>query len=219
VEKPDFGTAGVESGTVPIVAEASAPRGRPRSEKSRQAILAAADELLLRHGLDGVSMDEVAEAAGASKATIYRWWPSKHLLALDALLIAFEDITGKIEDTGTLRGDLVSVLTAFVKRVTSRPYARVLSGLIAEVHRDPAFGRVWRERFLQERRARGRHVFARAVERGEIPADTDVELMLDLLFGAIYHRLLHGHEPLNASVAERVVDAVLTGAVESSRSA
>src|ERR1700674_4545770 len=75
-------------------------RGRPRSESSQRAILRAADELLLEHGLSSISMDAVAERAGASKATIYRWWPSKELLALDALFSEWKPTQPVPRDTG-----------------------------------------------------------------------------------------------------------------------
>ena len=88
---------------------AEAPRrGRPRSEKAKQAILTAASELLLEHGLHAMSMDDVAERAGVSKATIYRWWGSKELLALDALATAWAaPVPAAQRDTGSLRGDLL----------------------------------------------------------------------------------------------------------------
>jgi hypothetical protein len=106
-----------------------------------------------------------------------------------------------------------------VKRLVEWPYGRIVSELIAEAHRDPEFATVWREHFVFERRRRGREAGERAVARGEIPAGTDVELLLDLVFGSLYHRLLHGHAPLTPDVAARVVDAALDGAVESVRSA
>ena len=95
--RPDW-TRGPELTTEP-------PRaGRPRSEKARTAILQAATDLLLAHGLAGVSMDTVAERAGVSKATIYRWWRSKELLALDALYEESAASQPRQPDTGTLRG-------------------------------------------------------------------------------------------------------------------
>lgn len=186
-------------------------RGRPRSEKARRAILDAADELLLRRGLDAVSMDEVAERAGTSKATIYRWWPSKHVLALDALREAWDEAGGPIPDTGSLRADLHEVVRPWVKLLISSPYGRAVAELVGEVHRSPDFALAWRTQFIGPRRERGREVFARAVERGEVRAGTDVETTLDLIFGPLYHRLLHGHLPLTASFAGQVIDTVADG--------
>src|SRR5947209_19907530 len=84
-------------------------RGRPRSEKARLAILEAAAELLLARGLSAVSMDTVAERAGVSKATIYRWWPTKETLALDALYNEWAAVRPPARDTGSLPGDLLSL--------------------------------------------------------------------------------------------------------------
>lgn len=194
------------------MADETRQRGRPRSETSRRAILAAADDLLLRQGLDAVSMDAVAERAGVSKATIYRWWGSKELLALEALLLSWEHLLARVRaDTGTLEGDVRALLRPWVKRISTEPYARVVAALIAEAHRDPEFAGVWRELFVATRRHRMRAAFARAADRGEIPRGTDVELAIDMLYGPLYHRLLHGHAPLNEAVAFRLIDAVLAG--------
>lgn len=174
---------------------------------------------MLEHGPEAVSMDDIAEKARASKATIYRWWSSKYELALDALLLEWEALAGLGRDTGSLRGDLLSIVRPWVSHISKRPYGRLIAELVANAHRDAAFAESWRERFLEGRRRRGRAAFERAIERGEIAVGTDVEVALDLLFGSLYHRLLHGHAPLNAAVAGRVVDAVVSGSVGMSRSA
>jgi AcrR family transcriptional regulator len=185
-------------------------RGRPRSEAAHRAILSAAEKLLLRHGLADVSMDEIAEAAGCSKATIYRWWPSKELLALEALLISWDEgLDAKHTDTGTLRGDLRAILRPWVKRVNERGFTPLIAALTAQAQRDEEFSRAWRERFIENRRAWDRDVFRRAIRRGEISAKTDIDLALDMIFGTLNHRLLHAHKPVTVPVAYQVVDQVL----------
>src|SRR6266571_4092824 len=104
----------------------AAPRGRPRSEKAHKAILGAAAELLLARGLGAVSMDAVAERAGVSKATIYRWWPTKETLALDALYHEWAAARPRAGETGSLREDLLSLLRPWVHLVGKRPYGRVI---------------------------------------------------------------------------------------------
>ena len=173
--------------------------------------MSAAEKLLLRHGLADVSMDEIADSAGVSKATIYRWWPSKELLALEALLHSWDGDRDKEKDTGTLRGDLRAILRPWVKRVTERRFTPLIAALTAEAQCDVKFARQWRERFLESRRACDREVFRRAIHRGEISAKTDVDLALDMIFGTLYHRLLHAHQPVSVPVAYRVVDQVLAG--------
>ncbi len=186
-------------------------RGRPRSEKARNAILDAAAGLLLAHGLESVSMDEVAERAGVSKATIYRWWPTKETLALEALYHEWDTARPSPRDTGSLRGDLLSLLRPWVRRVRARPYGRVIAALITEANTDPQFAEQYLARFVEPRRKPARALFARAIERGEIQTETNVEVALDLIYGPIYHRLLHGHGPLTDRFVQAVVDSALSG--------
>jgi AcrR family transcriptional regulator len=183
-------------------------RGRPRSEASRNAILRAASELLLERGLSSISMDAVAERAGASKATIYRWWPSKELLALDALFSEWAPARMDSHDTGSLAGDLLALIRPWARQLAAKPYGRVIAALVTKAHSDPQFAEEYRARFVQPRRDQARVIFARAIERGEIPADTDVEVALDLLYGPFYHRILHGHAKLTDRFARAVVDYV-----------
>lgn len=187
------------------------PRGRPRSERARKAILAAAAELLLARGLSAVSMDAVAERAGVSKATIYRWWPTKETLALDALYTEWDAVRPQPRDTGSLRGDLLSLLRPWARLAGSRPYGRVIAALLTESQTDPAFAAQYRQRFVEPRREQGRAIFRRAIERGEVPPGTKVEVALDLLYGSMYHRLLHGHAPLSDRFVREAVDTVLDG--------
>jgi AcrR family transcriptional regulator len=188
----------------------AAKRGRPRSEKARHAILDAAAELLLLRGLAAVTMDAVAERAGVSKATIYRWWPSKEMLALDALL-DWAAATAPPRDTGSLRGDVLALLRPWVREIRRRPFGPVIAALINEAQSDPKFAHAYRTRFVEPRRDAMRAVFARAGERGELPAELDVEVALDLIYGAVYHRLLHGHGELTDRFARDVVELALNG--------
>jgi AcrR family transcriptional regulator len=191
---------------------ADAPRrGRPRSEKARLAILEAAAELLLERGLPAVSMDAVAERAGVSKATIYRWWRTKETLALDALYNEWAAVQPPAKSTGSLRGDLLALLRPWGRLAGSRPYGRVISALITEAQMDPEFAAVYQSRFLAPRREQAGAIFRRAIERGEIPADTKIEVAIDLLYGPLYHRLLHGHAPLNDRFVRDIVDTALAG--------
>jgi AcrR family transcriptional regulator len=186
-------------------------RGRPRSEPARQAILASATDLLLARGLSAVSMDAIAERAGVSKATIYRWWPTKETLALDALYEQLTEPTPEPPDTGSLEADLGILLSGLMERARGGPYARVIGALVTEAGTDPAFGELYRERYIEPRRAQAREIIARAIGRGDLPVGADVEAMIDLLYGPVYHRLLHGHAPLTPEFAGYVVRTVVAG--------
>ena len=186
------------------------PRGRPRSETAHKAVLAAAAELLLDHGLQAVSMDAVAERAGVSKATIYRWWPKKEILALDMLFTEWSAVTPQ-DESGVLRSDLIALLRAWTRLSSGRPYGRVVAALLAEARTDPAFSAEYQRRMLEPRRDQARMIFAHAVARGEIPGETNVEVAIDVLYGPLYHRLLHGHAPLDDQFVDDLVEMALCG--------
>ena len=189
----------------------SAPRGRPRSEKARKAILAATAELLLEHGLSAVSMDAVADGAGVSKATIYRWWPTKETLALDALYTKWAAAAPDPPDTGSLRGDLIAVLQPWARLVGGHPYARVIAALLAEARTDPVFAAEYQRRVVEPRRDQAREILFRAIERGEVPADIRTEVAIDMIYGPLYLRLLQGHAPLTDRFVSDVVEMTLSG--------
>jgi AcrR family transcriptional regulator len=156
-------------------------------------------------------MDAVAERAGVSKATIYRWWPTKETLALDALYTEWAAVQPYPRDTGSLRGDLLALLRPWTRLVRSRPYARVITALLTEAQTDPVFAAEYRQRLVEPRRDQARAVFRRAMERGEIPASTDIEVAVDLVYGPLWHRLLHGHLPLDDRFVRDVVTTALNG--------
>ena len=147
----------------------AAPRGRPRSQEADRAILTAAVDLLAERGLAAMSIEEVAARAGVGKTTIYRRWPSKGLLALDAFVASFREEQPQ-PDTGSLRGDLLSALHAWVRAVTQTPMGPMLTGLIAEAQHDPELRGAWRDRVLEPLRTQHRIMLDRAIARGEIAA-------------------------------------------------
>jgi AcrR family transcriptional regulator len=179
--------------------------GRPRSERARAATLEAAGELLDERGLAALSVDAIATHAGVSKATIYRWWPSKAAVVMDAFLertspqMPFPDTGSTRED---LRRQMRSVIRLFNDAATSRPFV----ALIAESQHDPVLAAALRERFIAARRAAATEAFARGIERGDLRADLDVEIAIDALYGALYYRLLVSGEPLTPRYADRLLD-------------
>ena len=188
----------------------SATRGRPRSERAHQAILDAANEILEERGFVDLTIDEVAQRAGVSKATIYRRWPTKGTLVFEAFSADFL-ARQPLPNTGSLRIDLLTALRTWIRVVKGTVTGRTLVGLIAEVQRDSELAEVWREHFISRVRAQHRVMIDRAIERREISADTDAEVLLDLVYGAAYHRLLQSHLPLSDRFAQSVVDTVVAG--------
>jgi AcrR family transcriptional regulator len=187
---------------------AAVTRGRPRSKQTEQAILRATVELLAERQLADISMDEVATRAGVSKASVYRRWPSKGTLAFDAFMLAFLDRQLR-PDTGDLKRDLLAALRAWSRAVRDETTGRTLRGLIAEVQRDPDLADAWRERFVEPVRQRHRQMVQRAIDRGELSSKANVDVLLDLLYGPAYHRLLQGHLPIDEPFVRRVVAAIM----------
>ena len=185
-------------------------RGRPRSERADRDILLAATQLLADKGVSGLTIEEVALRAGVAKTTIYRRWSSRGTLALDAFLA---EIDGQqaLPDTGAFSGDLRAALGNWVGAVAGTSAGVMLVGLIAEVHKDRGLAMAWQDQVIAPLRAQYSIMLDRAISRGEIPADTDAGVVLDLVFGACYYRLLHGHRPLNEQFVNQVVDIVAVG--------
>jgi AcrR family transcriptional regulator len=194
----------------PEAGPAAPKRGRPLSEQADRAILQAAAEVLAERGLAGMSIEEVASRAGVGKTTIYRRWTSRGTLALDAFLAEFQG-QQPLPDTGSLHDDLLTALRAWIRSVTGTSAGPILASLIAEAQRDPVLAASWRERVVERLRDQHKIMLDRAVARGEIPAETDYEVVLDLMFGAAYHRLLQGHRPLTDQFARQVVGYIVAG--------
>jgi AcrR family transcriptional regulator len=190
--------------------EAARPiRGRPRSEDSHEAILDAVVALLEQEGYGGVTIESVARQAGVGKQTIYRWWKSKAELVLEAYA---NHAASKLPmpDKGNLRGDLEWFFCAAFKRLTdiSGPTMR---GLMADAVYDPEFLEILREVLVAKRREVLLQVLQRGRERGELKPDADLNVMIDLLFGALWYRLLLQHAKLDSRFAKQLVGDVLEG--------
>jgi AcrR family transcriptional regulator len=174
--------------------------------------------LLLEQGLHAMSVDDVARVAGVSKATIYRWWPSKERLALDALAAEWaSSMPAAQREADSLHDELLARFRPWVRQLNRKPYARVVAGLIAAAQTDPEFAALYRQHFVAPRRDDTRALLLQARDRGEIAADTNIDVALDLLYGPIYHRLLHGHAPLTEQFAQQVIDCVISAISETGR--
>ena len=187
-------------------------RGRPPSRKTEQAILDATAGLLAERGLSEISLEDIAARGRVSKASIYRRWPSKGTLAFDAFVAEFLGHQ-PTPDTGRLEDDLLIALRSWVRTVDGTAAGRTLKGLIAEVQRDPELAEAWRERFIGPVRESHLIMAERAIARGELPPEADTNLLLDLLYGPAYHRLLQGHLPLDEDFVDAVV-RVISAAVK-----
>ena len=178
----------------------------PRVARSKDTVLAATAELLGQEGAAGFSIDAVARRSGVARTTIYRHWPEPSALLFDAFRYGSEATPAP--DTGSVRDDLVELYTHLSERLPRTCYGRMLPVLLDAATRDPALAPVHRD-FIRERRQPARDVIRRGVERGELPADVDVESLIDRLAGPVFYRFLVVHEPYRRADVERVVDATL----------
>jgi len=186
---------------------------RPRVEGDREAeVLDAAVRVLAEVGYDRLTMDHVAAEARASKATLYRRWSSKADLVVDAVSRA-KGLPGPDQpDTGTLRGDLLALACGPAGLADRFPMS-VLGGLLTALHNDPELSTAWRERFLAPRMAVTRAVFDRAVRRGEVDADIDLEVLHTVLPSmCAFRSTVLGHVVDESFVADVLDQVVLRAA-------
>lgn len=181
--------------------------GRPRSEESRAAILAATWQLLQTTPLKKLSIESIAREAGVGKTTIYRWWPSKAAVAVDAFLAQIEAVL-PFPDTETVAESLVLQVRQVVKAFQG-DIGQIVAGIIAEGQDDPEALASFRDRFLNPRREVAREVIQQGIDSGEFDAALDPELAMDILYGPIYYRLLIQHLPLDESFAVNLSDQAI----------
>lgn len=175
--------------------------GRPRSEESRRAILDAALKLAVEGGYASLTMDRLAAAAGVGKQTVYRWWPSRAAVVLEAIReLASREIP--LPDTGTLERDVERFLASIFAVYEARPgLADLFSALMAEAQHDPAFAAQFWEQVIDVRRGECRKLLERARKRGELDPRADLDALLDLVYGPMWYRLLLRHAPLDRRFA------------------
>jgi len=188
-------------------AEQSATAGRPRSEEAHQAILDATLQLLQEVGFSALTVEGVASRAGVGKATIYRRWPSKLPLVVEAFgqLPSLEDV-----DTGNLEDDLAGMLTAYLELFHTTPLAAVLPSLAGERAHNPELGQLF-DPVMRGRRQPLKRAFERAIERGELPADLEVDLAADLVVGPIAVRLFFTGSRIQPEMVGPMVRLALSG--------
>ncbi|GAA1675989.1 TetR/AcrR family transcriptional regulator [Fodinicola feengrottensis] len=181
--------------------------GRRRNEAARQAILDATSELLGQPNGAALTIDMIAAAAGVGKQTIYRWWPSKGAVLLEAMT-DLARTSAPTPDTGALASDLHTFLASTFHAAGSEPAASRLRTVMAEAQRDPHAGELMRI-FADRRRQELRQILIRAQDRGELLAPVDLDLVTDQVYGVLWYRLLIGHSPLSPAAAAELSAALL----------
>ncbi len=186
---------------------AKAGSGRPRSQRSEDAIIGATTRLLTHEGYARLTLSKVAARARASKSTIYRRWPTKEHLVIEAfnrwpVLIP--------RDSGDLLSDLMDLYQQSLRVLHRPPLNAIMPTLIAERSRNPALAAVF-DPVMERRRDPARIVLKRAISRGELPPTVDIELAVDAMMGAAYFRMYFVDGDLTVKSMRRVFAAILNG--------
>jgi AcrR family transcriptional regulator len=182
----------------------------PRNTRVRNDVLSAAREILQHDGYAGLTMERVAAESGVAKTTLYRRWPTKAALCMTLYL----DVAGReLRDpnTGDVALDLKHIADTVVHLQKKTVAGPAFIGLIAEAQLSPDTRTAFLAEFADRRREITRHVLRRAIQRRQLRANTDIDLVIDVIGGATTFRLLQGHAPLNKKFTSDLVDLVLSG--------
>jgi AcrR family transcriptional regulator len=184
--------------------------GRPRSEESKQSILRSTLKFLKQDGgFPDLSIEAIAADANVGKTTVYRWWPTKAALVADAFS-ASADGELRFPDTGSVQRDMTLQIRRLI-RVFRSDRGKVVATLLAGGQSDPELIEAFRERFLWPRRRQAYQTLQRGIDRGELPPNINLDLVLDSLYGPIYMRFLIRHAKLEESFADEICGLVLEG--------
>ena len=184
---------------------------RPRSEKARQSVLEAMRRALAADGYEAVTIEGLAESAEVSKQTIYRWWPSKGAVVLDGFLAAVNEDPDDLSlpDTGDVAADLRAVVRAIVAELADPELSGTTRALTIEMQDDPEFADMVRERVLGPQLQAIADRLRAAQRAGQLRADLDLPVAVELLVGPLYHRWLLRTAPLTEAYADTVTDLAL----------
>jgi AcrR family transcriptional regulator len=190
------------------VGDTTAERGPiSRGAGARQRLLRAALDVLDDDGLAGFTMEAVARRAEASKATLYRHWPTASALLVDAMDATFQPLP--VPDTGRVESDVAELLRAFVTMLERTRFPRLMAAFIDAAERDPTLSRLHAD-LTNRRREPLLVVLRRGQLRGQLPADADPDLLTDLLSGPFFYRRFIAHHPIAPDLIDRVVARVLS---------
>ena len=193
-----------QSGTPTTQGDDSAVDGRVR--RSRDRVLTTAFELLSESGVGGFTVDEVARRSGVAKTTIYRHWPSREALVLEAASqISSEQ---EVPDTGSLEHDVTAILSNIGHLLGTARWSTVVPSIVDVAERDPEFAAI-HGKIQRAHAAPLREVLERAASRGDIPATADPSRMISALMGPLYYRRWFSREPIDDQFVKMIVRSVI----------
>jgi AcrR family transcriptional regulator len=182
-------------------------RGRPRDPRLRATILAAARSLLERGGLTAVTIEAIANKAGVSRPTIYRYWPNAPAVAMAAFLEASAAPAAGAQSRSplsALRAQLHAVADAF-----AAPTGRSIAAMVAAAQSETELAKAFRNEFIARNRDTARLLLERCMADRLVASPADPDLALDLIFGALFYRLLMGHAPITRGFVDQLLQAVI----------
>lgn len=183
--------------------------GRKRCPVAHQNILQATSKLLNEIGFSNLTIEGVAAHAGVGKTTIYRHWPNKASLVMDAFL-AETAPQFPYPDTGSVIRDIREQMKLVIK-VLNSPNGKTVATLIGASQTDKELAEAFRTRFLAVRRTESKAILKKGIERNEIPSNIDADVLLDTLYAPLYFRLLIKHAPLTEIFVDQLVNLITTG--------
>src|ERR1051325_3137549 len=185
-------------------------RPERRSEEAAQAVVQAALELCREVGYGKLSIEGIAARAGVGKNTIYRWWPSKGAILLDGLLSAVS-VDASMTDTGDIVADLKTQMIAATAALGDTPLGAQYRALIGEAQHNPDLARALLDRFIEPLRTASALRIELAQRKGQVRPDLDSELLVEMLYGPLYYRMLLTHRLPAPARIETLVDAAFAG--------
>ncbi len=198
------------SAMLPHVTDPRKPNPARRSERSRRAILDAARELISELGYAKVSIESIAARAGVGKQTIYRWWPSKGAVIFDSFLALSEGEEGmRLPDTGDLEADLKTVMRATVAEFADPAFEAPIRALNMEIIGDPDLAALYRDKLARPVDEAKKARLRSGQQAGQLAADADLDLVLEVLYAPLHQRWLHRSGPLTQEYADALVEATL----------
>lgn len=199
-------TASTTVSTTSLIRNKRSP-GRARSESARVAILNATLSLLETHLLQQLTIEAIAKEAGVGKATIYRWWPSKVSVVIDAF-VQNHLVQTPMPKGGSCREAMIVHIHRMVQQYSGRG-GRLVAQILAEGQSDPEVLREFRERFFYGRRATVREVIEAGRRNGEFRTDLESEFLMDMVYSPVYFRLIMGHLPLSQEFADELAESTM----------
>ena len=183
--------------------------GRPRSKELHRAILQTTFDLVLKEGFRAVSIESIAAAAGVGKATIYRRWPNKAAVVMDAFTLKVG--SGSLFPKAATPTESIRLQMHAMAKSFRGCDGALVRALLAEAQFDPELAKAFRQRWTMPRRKLGMAVVEEAMRRGEMPSDTDPGDVIDILYGPIYYRLQMGTGPLSSGYVEGIFRRAMQG--------